>query len=182
MVVLLALMATEIEKKSSFPGAIDTDELVAATEVAVAEGETAAIRARGYWESVWLRLRKDKLALAGAGFVVFLVFVAFAGAPTRASIRPGQSGRRRNQRLRRPEAPRILRFAHRADRRRPSTVAPERKVAGSSLAGGITAMLQWGVERPLALTKIEGIQSLHGSCTARSPRRRLERGAISCPT
>jgi peptide/nickel transport system permease protein len=77
-------MATEIEKQSSFTGGIGTDELVASTEVAVAEGETAAIRARGYWESVWLRLRKDKLALAGAGFVVFLVFVAFAGAPIAA--------------------------------------------------------------------------------------------------
>src|SRR6266508_457096 len=74
-------MASEIEKQSSFPGAIDTQELVVATDVALAEGETSAIRARGYWESVWLRLRKDKLALAGAGFIVFLVFVAFAGAP-----------------------------------------------------------------------------------------------------
>jgi ABC-type dipeptide/oligopeptide/nickel transport system permease subunit len=77
-------MATEIEKQSSFPGGIDTAELVVATEVAVAEGETVAIRARGYWESVWLRLRKDKLALVGAAFIVFLVFVAFAGAPIAA--------------------------------------------------------------------------------------------------
>jgi peptide/nickel transport system permease protein len=74
-------MATEIEKHTSYPGAIDPDKLVIETEVAVAEGETAAVRARGYWESVWLRLRKDKLALAGAAFIVFLVFSAFAGAP-----------------------------------------------------------------------------------------------------
>jgi peptide/nickel transport system permease protein len=79
-----AVMATEIEKHTSFPGAIDTDQLVVETEVALAEGETSAVRARGYWESVWLRLRKDKLALAGAGFIVFLFFVAFAGAPIAA--------------------------------------------------------------------------------------------------
>jgi peptide/nickel transport system permease protein len=72
------------EKHTSFPGAVDLDDLVGQTEVAVAEGETVAVRARGYWESVWLRLRKDKLALAGAGFIVFLVFVAFAGAPIAA--------------------------------------------------------------------------------------------------
>ena len=77
-------MATEIEKQSSFPGGIDTAELIVSTEVGVAEGETVAVRARGYWESVWLRLRKDKLALVGAGFIVFLVFVAFAGAPIAA--------------------------------------------------------------------------------------------------
>jgi peptide/nickel transport system permease protein len=75
-------MATEIEKQSSFSGAIDTDQFVA--DVTAVEGDTAAVRARGYWEGVWLRLRKDKLALGGAGFIVFLVFVAFAGAPMAA--------------------------------------------------------------------------------------------------
>jgi ABC-type dipeptide/oligopeptide/nickel transport system permease subunit len=77
-------MATELEKHSSFPGAIDADELVVEAEAAVSEGETVAVRARGYWEGVWLRLRRDKLALAGAGFIVFLVLVAFAGAPIAA--------------------------------------------------------------------------------------------------
>jgi ABC-type dipeptide/oligopeptide/nickel transport system permease subunit len=79
-------MATDIEKHSSFPGGIDPDELVAQTDVGVAEGETAAVRARGYWESVWFRLRKDKLALVGAGFIVFLVIVAFGGAPLAAHL------------------------------------------------------------------------------------------------
>ncbi|MBA3365049.1 MAG: ABC transporter permease [Actinobacteria bacterium] len=40
-----------------------------------------AVRARGYWEGVWLRLRRDRLAIASAFFIVFLVVVAFAGAP-----------------------------------------------------------------------------------------------------
>jgi peptide/nickel transport system permease protein len=76
-------MATDIEKHTSFPGTIDTDDLVAG---ASGDGEGAAIRARGYWEGVWLRLRKDKIALAGAGFIVFLFFVAFAGAPLAAHL------------------------------------------------------------------------------------------------
>ena len=39
------------------------------------------IRARGYWENVWLRFRRDRFAIAGGIFIVFLVFAAFAGAP-----------------------------------------------------------------------------------------------------
>src|SRR6516162_457084 len=76
-------MTSEIEKHTSFPGAIDGDELVAQTDTPAAapEAGAGAVRARGYWESVWLRLRKDKLALAGAGFIVFLFIVAFGGAP-----------------------------------------------------------------------------------------------------
>ncbi len=77
-------MATNIEKQTSFPGTIETDELVGDAAAAVAEGAGPAVRARGYWEGVWLRLRKDKLALAGAGFIIFLFFTAFAGAPIAA--------------------------------------------------------------------------------------------------
>jgi peptide/nickel transport system permease protein len=73
-------MPVEIEKHTSFPGAIDADEFVAQTEGAL-DGSDGAVRARGYWEGVWLRLRRDKVALVGAGFIVFLVLVAFAGAP-----------------------------------------------------------------------------------------------------
>jgi peptide/nickel transport system permease protein len=73
-------MATEVEKHTSFPGAIEVEDLVGQTEAAT-EGDGISVRARGYWESVWLRLQKDKLALVGAGFIVFLFFVAFAGAP-----------------------------------------------------------------------------------------------------
>jgi peptide/nickel transport system permease protein len=49
-------------------------------------GEHAEIKARGYWESIWFRLRKDKVALGGGVFVVFLFFVGFAGAPLMAKI------------------------------------------------------------------------------------------------
>jgi peptide/nickel transport system permease protein len=47
-------------------------------------GEIAEVRARSYWEQVWRRLRRDRMALAGGGFIVFLVVAAFAGAPLAA--------------------------------------------------------------------------------------------------
>jgi ABC-type dipeptide/oligopeptide/nickel transport system permease subunit len=39
------------------------------------------IKARGYWEQVWLRFRRDKVAIAGGFFIIFLVLAAFIGAP-----------------------------------------------------------------------------------------------------
>ena len=44
-------------------------------------GEGGQVRARGYWEQVWRRFRRDKLAIAGGLFIVFLILVAFLGAP-----------------------------------------------------------------------------------------------------
>ena len=44
-------------------------------------GQVEDIRARGYWENVWLRFKRDRFAIAGGLFVVMLVVVAFAGAP-----------------------------------------------------------------------------------------------------
>jgi peptide/nickel transport system permease protein len=44
-------------------------------------GGLEAVQARGYWEQVWRRFRRDKVAIASAFFIVFLLFVAFAGAP-----------------------------------------------------------------------------------------------------
>lgn len=42
------------------------------------------VKARGYWEQIWIRLKRDRLALAGGGFIVFMFVVAFAGAPIAA--------------------------------------------------------------------------------------------------
>ncbi len=50
-------------------------------ELADEHDEVTAVAARGYWEGIWLRLRKDKLAIAGGIFIVCLFIVAFAGAP-----------------------------------------------------------------------------------------------------
>src|SRR5215207_6735090 len=43
-------------------------------------GEITSVRARGYWEQVWIRFRKDKIAIGSAIFIVFLVLVCFVGA------------------------------------------------------------------------------------------------------
>jgi peptide/nickel transport system permease protein len=43
-------------------------------------GEVQAVRARGYWEQVWRRLRRDTIAIASAIFIVLLVAAAFGGS------------------------------------------------------------------------------------------------------
>jgi peptide/nickel transport system permease protein len=60
-----------------------------AADIAVETGGTlgeGVVVARSYWDQVWRRLRRDKVALVAAGFIVFLVFAAFIGAPIAASI------------------------------------------------------------------------------------------------
>jgi len=44
------------------------------------------IRARGYWEQVWIRFKRDKVAIAGGIFIIVLVFAAFVLAPIMARI------------------------------------------------------------------------------------------------
>jgi peptide/nickel transport system permease protein len=44
------------------------------------------VRARGYWEQVWIRFRRDKVAIAGGVFIIFLFLAAFFGAPLAAHI------------------------------------------------------------------------------------------------
>jgi peptide/nickel transport system permease protein len=44
-------------------------------------GEFEEIRARGYWELVWRRFKRDKVAIASGIFILVLIFVAFGGAP-----------------------------------------------------------------------------------------------------
>jgi peptide/nickel transport system permease protein len=55
-----------------------------AAEVALETGAELGVievRARGYWEQVWRRLKRDRVAIASGIFIVLLVAVAFAGAP-----------------------------------------------------------------------------------------------------
>ncbi|HEY5873375.1 MAG TPA: hypothetical protein VIT46_09070, partial [Gaiellaceae bacterium] len=48
--------------------------------------ETAAppvhgeIRARGYWEQVWRRFKRDRVAMASIGFLVLLIIAVYPGA------------------------------------------------------------------------------------------------------
>ena len=51
-----------------------------AVETGTELGELEAVEARGYWEQVWRRLRKDKAALLSAGFIIFLLLAAYPGA------------------------------------------------------------------------------------------------------
>jgi peptide/nickel transport system permease protein len=44
-------------------------------------GGLEEIRARGYWELVWRRFRRDKVAIASGIFIIVLLLIAFAGAP-----------------------------------------------------------------------------------------------------
>ena len=39
-------------------------------------GEIEDIKARGYWEQVWLRFRRDRVAIAGGIFIIVLLVVA----------------------------------------------------------------------------------------------------------
>ncbi len=55
-----------------------------ATETHGELGTADAIRARGYWEGVWLRFRRDKFAIAGGLYILFVLFAGFAGGPIAA--------------------------------------------------------------------------------------------------
>jgi peptide/nickel transport system permease protein len=52
-----------------------------ATESGGELGELEEVRARGYWELVWRRFRRDKVAIASGIFIIMLILVAFVGAP-----------------------------------------------------------------------------------------------------
>jgi peptide/nickel transport system permease protein len=68
----------EVVISSGAPGGLGA---AVATETGGALGQTEEIRARGYWELVWRRFRRDKVAIASGVFIIFLIAVAFGGAP-----------------------------------------------------------------------------------------------------
>ncbi len=39
------------------------------------------VKARGYWEQVWIRFKRDKVAVGGGVTIILLVLMAFIGAP-----------------------------------------------------------------------------------------------------
>jgi peptide/nickel transport system permease protein len=53
---------------------------------AAALARAESIRARGYWEQVWIRFHRDRLALASLVFIVVLVLVAIFGGPIAAAL------------------------------------------------------------------------------------------------
>ena len=48
--------------------------------------EPEVVKARGYWELVFIRFRRDKLAVVSFGFIIFLFAAAFGGAPLAAHL------------------------------------------------------------------------------------------------
>jgi ABC-type dipeptide/oligopeptide/nickel transport system permease subunit len=51
-----------------------------------AAGSLEDVKARGYWELVWTRFKKDKLAVTGGFYIIFLFLAAFAGGPIAAHL------------------------------------------------------------------------------------------------
>jgi peptide/nickel transport system permease protein len=49
-------------------------------------GELQDVKARGYWENVWLRFKRDKFAIGGGIYIVLLLLIGFVGAPIAAKI------------------------------------------------------------------------------------------------
>lgn len=52
----------------------------------VAAADGVPVQARGYWEMVWRRFRRDKAAVISLVFIILLVIAAFAGGPIAASL------------------------------------------------------------------------------------------------
>ena len=47
---------------------------------------TEPVRARSYWEQVWIRFRRDKVAMVSGFFIIFLILVAAVGGPIAAKL------------------------------------------------------------------------------------------------
>ncbi len=67
------------------------DKLDLVTETVTVAGEpdvdqVKKVEARGYWELVWTRFKRDRLAVASVGFIIFLLLTAYAGAPLAAHL------------------------------------------------------------------------------------------------
>jgi peptide/nickel transport system permease protein len=50
------------------------------------EEALAGVEARGYWELIWRRFRRDRLAMVSVGFLIFLILAAYIGAPIAESL------------------------------------------------------------------------------------------------
>lgn len=68
------------------PEVLSSGAGLAATYGAEIVDTVIAVKARGYWELVWLRFKRDKLAISGGLFIVFLIIAAFGGAPLAAHL------------------------------------------------------------------------------------------------
>ena len=75
---------TEKDRSFGAAGGLAAEAVLeSGTDVA---GHDVEIKARGYWEQVWRRFKRDKVALAGGIFVIFLILTAIFGGPLVATI------------------------------------------------------------------------------------------------
>jgi len=74
------MSSTPPEREVVVSGAAGLGAAVA-SETGAELGELASVRARGYWELVWIRFKRDKVAIASGIVIILLVLVAFVGAP-----------------------------------------------------------------------------------------------------
>jgi ABC-type dipeptide/oligopeptide/nickel transport system permease subunit len=65
---------------------VDLNATDAVPVEAVPPDAAQAVKARGYWELVWIRFKRDRLALISVGFIVFLLLMAFVGGPVFSRI------------------------------------------------------------------------------------------------
>jgi peptide/nickel transport system permease protein len=66
------------------PELVSSGAGLASTVAAESHGELGiegSVRARGYWEGVWIRFRRDSFAIGGGIVIVLLILVGFVGAP-----------------------------------------------------------------------------------------------------
>jgi peptide/nickel transport system permease protein len=49
-------------------------------------GEIGAVEARGYWEQVWRRFRRDKAAIISGLFIIFLLLAVYPGASIASAL------------------------------------------------------------------------------------------------
>ncbi len=73
-------MSTGIDKTDVAAPQLPADDDASRHDEASFSAE-GAVQARGYWELVWSRFKRDRLALTSVGFVVLLLLGSFAGGP-----------------------------------------------------------------------------------------------------
>ena len=53
---------------------------VGGDDLALPLAEEGQVRARGYWEQVWRRFKRDRVAMASIGFLILLILAVYPGA------------------------------------------------------------------------------------------------------
>src|SRR6266480_957677 len=84
------MLFTRVATSEKSPEILSSGAGLGAAVAAETHGELGEVegqvRARGYWEQVWRRFRRDKAAIAGGLFIIFLFLMAFVGGPIAAHL------------------------------------------------------------------------------------------------